>query len=104
MQVRKCWLTFIAGSGVLASQGSLSQMPSQSGTLVIKSEPGGAVVTVNGSLLGTRTDTTLVVSPGTYQVSVGNQGATPHCAPTSVAVQSNETVVLVCSGTRWNPN
>ena len=104
MQVGKRWLSLIAASGFLASQGSLSQMPSQSGTLVIKSVPGGASVTINGSLVGTRTDATLVVSPGTYHVAVGTEGATPYCAPQSVTVKSNETKVVVCSGTRWNPN
>jgi hypothetical protein len=95
-------LTLILGSGLLASQGSFSQMPSQPGTLEIKSEPSGASVTVNGTLVGTPTNTTLVVSPGTYAVSVGAKGTNPYCTSQSVTVQSNETKVLVCNGTRWS--
>ena len=95
------WLTLIVG-GLLSSQGSFSQMPSQPGTLEIKSEPSGASVTINGTLVGTPTNATLVVSPGTYTVSVGTKGTSPYCASQSVTVQSNETKVLVCSGTRWS--
>jgi hypothetical protein len=100
MNVRP-WLSLILGSGLLSAQGSLSQMPSQPGTLEIRSEPTGASVTINDQLVGTPTNATLVISPGKYTVSVGTKGATPYCGPQSVTVQSNETQVLVCSGTRW---
>lgn len=96
------WLILIAGSGLLASQGSFSQMPSQPGTLEIKSEPSGASVTINGTLMGTSTNATLVVSPGTYTVSVGAKGTNPYCASQSVTVHSNETKILVCSGKGWS--
>jgi hypothetical protein len=95
------YLILALASGLVFSQGTFSQMPPQSGTLEIKSEPAGASVTINDTRINAPTNTSLVVAPGTYAVSVGEKGGNPYCTPQSVPVRSNETKVIVCNGTRW---
>jgi PEGA domain len=89
---------------VFGAQATFSQMPPQSGTLEIKSEPTGASVTIDGTRVTALTNTSLVVAPGKYTVSVGDKGGNPNCAPQSVTVRSNETKVMLCNATSWTSN
>jgi hypothetical protein len=63
---------------------STLQMPARPGQLHITSTPKGAKITINGAGRSEVTDTTLIVSPGTYKVQVGN------CAEKPISVASGE--------------
>jgi hypothetical protein len=76
-------------------------MPGQPGTLVIKSQPTGAQVKVNDTIVGQATDLSLVVSPGSYKVTVGTPGTVPYCPEKSFPVAAGKTVTIVCEGTKW---
>ncbi|MGD0648039.1 MAG: PEGA domain-containing protein [Acidobacteriaceae bacterium] len=88
---------------VLLCSATLSpQMPPQPARLVIDSDPSGAALTINGVSRGERTNATLNVSPGSYKVSVGASGGTPHCAGTlAIKVNSGQTATWLCTGTSW---
>src|SRR5271167_3354331 len=84
----------------------LSQTPAPPGRLQIDSEPDGANITVNGKLMNQKTPATLVVSPGTYTISVAGESEAgksenPKCSATPFQVSSGETVELYCSATTW---
>ena len=86
---------------LLASPAAWTQMLPRPATLVIKSVPSGAPVTLNGSTSSQPTDLSLVVSPGAYTVSVGTQGGKPFCAAKQINVIAGQTVVLVCTESGW---
>jgi len=79
----------------------LTQMPSQPGTMVIRSVPPGANVTINGKAASQPTDLTLVVTAGTYSVSVEGEANNPHCGATSINVAPGQTVIWLCSDKGW---
>jgi hypothetical protein len=97
-------LTLALCSTLLAAAAAWSQMPSQPGKLEVKSQPTGARVEIDGTVIPQTTDATLVILPGNYTVSVGASGSAPHCPSTAVTIRSNETKVLVCKGTAWSPS
>ena len=76
-----------------------AQMPPQSGKLVILSEPTGATVTINGKKMGSITNATFVVSPGTYTVSVA-AGALV-CPSVSLTVSGGQTITRTCTSMGW---
>jgi len=67
-----------------------SQSQAQPGQLHITSVPQGERIVINDSPRTEVTDVTLVVSPGTYKVTVGN------CSAQSVQVSSGETKEVHC--------
>lgn len=78
------------------------QMPAQPCQLVIKSEPAGATVTINGTVRDKPTNVTFIVTPGTYKVSVGRAGEKTYCAVMPITLKSpGQTAVWLCSGTAW---
>lgn len=77
------------------------QLPPQPARLIIQSNPANAAITVNGKKIGQRTNATLIVSPGTYSVAVGDAGTAPSCSASSAKVSSGQTVTWVCSGNQW---
>jgi hypothetical protein len=85
----------------LASPAAWAQMLPRPATLVIKSVPPGAPITLNGSTSTQSTDLSLVVSPGAYTVSVGIQGGKPFCAAKQINLTAGQTVVLVCTESGW---
>ncbi len=65
------------------------------GRLYITSEPKGADITINGTLRREKTNVTLVVSPGTYTVSVtGGSGAGHFSCSAPVTVAAGQTVTV----------
>ena len=78
-----------------------AQMLPRPGTLVIRSVPTGAPVSLNGSTSSQQTDLSLAVSPGSYTVVVGNPGGKPFCPPKQLAVKAGQTLVLVCTESGW---
>ena len=97
IEIPLCWV-------LLFPPASTPQMPPQPGKLVIRSEPAGATVTVNGKITNQPTNATFVVSPGTYTVSVAGETGKPNCPEITVKVSSGQTVERVCSGTSWAPS
>jgi PEGA domain len=91
----------LLGSAILGSPTAFAQMLSKPGTLVIKSEPSGAQVTINGVSANQTTDATFVVSAATYTVSVGTPSGKPNCPPKAIQVGSGETVVWICAQSGW---
>jgi len=95
-------LTLACAATLFLGSSTWAQMPPAPGKLQIKSQPTGAQITINGTVITQATDATLVVSPGQYSVSVGTAGGSPYCAATSVTIQANDTKVLVCNGKIWS--
>lgn len=79
----------------------LSQMPPQPAKLVIKSNPSGARITINGRSMTQRTDVTFLVSPGTYGVAASGDSGNPNCAERKVQVWSGQTATLTCDKAVW---
>jgi len=80
----------------------LSQTPAKPGILQIDSNPDQANIFVNGKSMNQLTPATLVVSPGTYAVSVTGKSGNPRCPTTpSFQVSSGQTVERYCTGTTW---
>ena len=100
----KLSLAILLVSIPLVPSSSVPQMPPQPATLVIKSEPTGAKVTINGTIANQLTNVTFVVSPGTYTVSVAGQDGNPSCPGITLKVSSGQTVERVCPGPGWTPS
>jgi hypothetical protein len=66
------------------------QMPARPGQLQLTSVPKGAKIKINGAERSELTNTTLIVSPGTYKVQVGN------CTEQTVAIASGDTKEVSC--------
>jgi hypothetical protein len=65
------------------------------GRLYIISEPKGADITINGTLRPEKTNVTLVVSPGTYTVSVSGGAAAGHFSCSAqVTVSAGQTATV----------
>jgi D-alanyl-D-alanine carboxypeptidase len=69
---------------------AFSQMPAKPGKLVIKSDPPGAKIVINGTTLSEAAPATIVVSPGTYKVMIGT------CAEQTIPVASGDTKEVHC--------
>jgi hypothetical protein len=95
-------LDLVLCAALLFSLKSLSQTPAQPGVLRIDSDPDTANITLNGKLLNQKTPASLVVSPGTYTVSVSGKSGSPNCPGKPFQVSSGETVEHYCSGTTWS--
>lgn len=78
-----------------------SQMPPPPGRLVISSNPGGAIVTINGERMTQPTNATFVVSPGTYTVTVTSATSNLNCPGISLNVSGGQTVSRTCSARGW---
>lgn len=91
-------LEILLGLTLLCPPALSPQMPPQPGKLVIKSEPTGARITINGNIQPQRTNSTFLVSPGSYQVSVGVKGEKTSCSVILLKVSPGETVERVCPG------
>jgi hypothetical protein len=83
-------LKFAFSLALLTTPASALQMPARPGKLHISSSPPGAKITINHTERSEVTDVTLIVSPGTYSVLVGN------CSEKSVQVSSGETKEVSC--------
>jgi hypothetical protein len=99
--MRKPSLLLAALMVLLAPVTGIPQMPPQPARLIINSSPANASITVNGRKLGQRTNATLIVSPGTYTVMVGDQGSDPSCPASRATVVSGQTATWSCSGNHW---
>ena len=75
---------------LLTALAASSQYPAPPGKLHITSVPPGQKIAINDSSRPEVTDATLVVSPGTYKVSVG------QCPAQPVQVSSGETKEVHC--------
>ncbi len=84
--------------GGLLLQGALSQLPPQPATLIVRSNPSGARITINDRVMDHPTDATFKVAPGTYRVSVSGNAS---CQERSVNLASGQRLTLVCNGTSW---
>ena len=83
------------------------QTPAQPGTLVIKSTPVGAKITVkdtsgNVKVAGQLTDANFVVAPGKYVVSVIGGPGNLNCPEKEVEVFSGQAKEVHCTGTEWS--
>jgi hypothetical protein len=76
------------------------QMPPQPGRLVISSEPAGATVTINGSVVAQHTNATFLVSPGTYAIVVSSQDGGMKCTG-SLTVTAGQTASATCTAAGW---
>lgn len=100
MRARRFVLGLAAAAFSLAPAAG-PQMPPQPGKLIIDSDPTNAPITVNGKKLSQRTRVTLIVSPGTYSVAVGEKGGNPNCSASTATVVSGQTATWICSGNHW---
>lgn len=81
---------------------ALFQSPGQPGRLVINSTPKeGAAITINGKAVQQSTNTTFVVPPGNYKVSVKSQDGSISCQPHDFSVTAGQETIVTCSGTQW---
>jgi PEGA domain len=70
-----------------------AQMP-QAGTLVVRSDPPGATVSINGKIVPKAlTNTAIVVSPGTYTVLIEKP---PLRCQQKVSVAAGQTATVQC--------
>lgn len=99
MRYKPPWRIFLAPA-LLFPAALQPQMPPQPGRLVILSEPPGATVTINQKTVTQKTNASLVVSPGTYTVTVTSPNPKFSCQKT-VAVSSGQTVTSDCTATGW---
>ena len=76
------------------------QMPPQPGKLVISSEPPGATVSINGTVMAQHTNATFLVSPGKYAVMVASQDGRLKCTG-SLSVTSGQTASADCTAAGW---
>jgi hypothetical protein len=74
----------------LTAPTSSLQMPARPGKLNLTSTPKGAKIIINHAERSEVTDVSLIVSPGTYTVQVGN------CAEKPISVASGETKDVSC--------
>ena len=80
---------------LLSAKGS-AQTPPQPGRLSIKSNPGGATITINGQPMSQKTNAIFVVSPGPYKVSIVGVTGNPNCPEQKVQVSSGQTSEVHC--------
>jgi hypothetical protein len=81
---------------------ALFQSPGQPGRLVINSKPEqGAAITINGQAMKQLTNTTFVVSPGNYKVTVKNRNGNVSCPSQDFSVSAGQETTVTCSGTHW---
>jgi hypothetical protein len=71
------------------------------GKLEINSVPEGANISINGKTAQQRTNTTYVVSPGSYKVAVTGGPGNLNCGEKSVSVSSGSTVTVTCTSKGW---
>ncbi|MGA8108455.1 MAG: PEGA domain-containing protein [Acidobacteriaceae bacterium] len=91
----------LAASVLLIPLFASPQMPPQPAKLIVDSDPPSAAITVNGRKISQRTNATLIVSPGTYTVTVGEKGSATWCAASTATVVSGQTATWSCSGNKW---
>src|SRR5215813_10939905 len=71
----------------------IAQMP-KAGTLVVRSDPPGATVSINGKIVSKAlTNTAIVVSPGTYTVLIEKP---PLRCQETVSVAAGRTTAVKC--------
>jgi hypothetical protein len=88
---------------LLSAPVALFQSPGQPGRLVINSTPKDqAAITINGQAMRQLTNTTFVVPPGNYKVSVKNQDGSINCPPQNLSVSAGQETTATCSGTHWD--
>jgi PEGA domain-containing protein len=68
------------------------------GRLVIQSSPTGATISINGTQKQEQTNTTYVVGPGDYSVSVSGSAS---CGGQSFHVDSGGTTTIICKDGKW---
>jgi hypothetical protein len=78
-----------------------SQTPPQPGKLSVTSTPEGAKVTVNGKPTNRNTPAILVVTPGSYNVSVAGVPGRSTCQESTFTVSAGEALHVDCSGGNW---
>jgi len=90
-----CW-------ALLCLPSTLFQSPGQPGKLVMNSTPDqGAAIIINGQAMKQLTNTTFVVTPGAYKVSVKNRDGNVNCPPHDFPVSAGQQTIATCSGTHW---
>jgi len=93
-------------SFLLLPSGLVPQMPPQPARLIITSDPAGAIVTINGTAMGRRTNATFAVSPGSYAVTVSytdpnHSEKSFSCPNDTVKVAAGATIRLNCTTAGW---
>jgi hypothetical protein len=83
-------LNFVLFSALLITPAASPQMPARPGRLHLTSIPTNQRILINKTVRTEQTDTTLIVSPGTYTVQIGG------CVEQSIAVASGVTVEVHC--------
>jgi hypothetical protein len=73
-----------------------AQLPQQPARLVIKSNPEGATITIDGKTMSQKTNATFVVSPGTHYVSINSAGGNPTCPKRDYVVEPGQTLEVHC--------
>jgi len=77
-----------------------AQTPEKPGRLVIKSVPPKATIVINNQTWRQPTDTTVVVPPGDYKVSVTSDKL-KNCPAKAVKVQPDSETELICTEAGW---
>ena len=76
------------------------QTPAKPGRLVIKSAPPDATVIINGQTWRQPTNTTVVVPPGNYTVSVTSDKL-KNCQSKKVTVRTGSQTEVTCTEAGW---
>ena len=77
-----------------------AQTPGKPGRLVIKSAPPDATVVINGQRWGQPTNTTVVVPPGNYTVTVTSDKL-KNCQSKRVTVRTGSQTEMTCTEAGW---
>jgi len=83
-------LSFVLFSALLIAPAASPQMPPRPGKLHLTSNPTGQRIIINKQLRPEVTESTLIVSPGTYTVQIGD------CQEQPVSVASGVTMEVHC--------
>jgi hypothetical protein len=78
----------------------LPQMRPQPGKLVISSNPTGATISINGSVVSQHTNANFTVSPGNYAIVVTSPDGSFKCTGSRTVV-SGQTVSVTCTAAGW---
>ena len=99
MSLKHVPLTLKSAACLAALAAALSAQMPRAGTLKINSEPAGARIFINGKLVPRAvTNTSIVVSPGTYTVTIDRPANSPpalHCEQ-KVTVQAGQSTTVQC--------
>jgi PEGA domain-containing protein len=91
------FLKTILCSMLLLPSGLFLQTAPAPGYIHVTSKQPGAIITINDKPTGAKTNSTLVVSPGSYTVgAIGGSGPV-SCDPSSVTVKSGQTQEVKCN-------